>query len=424
MKKNDAKNKDTTEYPERRKVLAIYMQVTGSTADIFDVNFRLPGKESRGSIEQNICRHCSGNGVRSGTSCRAMHMDAMGESGRQGSSLIYQCELGLMFWVSPTYNRNTYHGCLRGSGYVNSNADESTFAEKCNGTISSQEFARRISELPRGDAGKIRSLAEMLLLCAEFLSNGSKNYHELLRLRSYQMNKLSAQLEELKVKYGKESALPDYPLDKEHQLVDSLRRGDKKETEKILNELLATLVYCKGNNFRHIQLRALELAVLLVRSEIPPGRTTMENNARFIRQIREAKTIEELSGLLHSMSEGIATSVKLFQDIPHASAMRKAEQFIRENLFRKISLREISKIAGLSPPYFSTIFKDEMGENLSRYINRLRVEKASKLLMETDLPLGEIAGECCFEDQSWFTKIFKSFTGISPGKYRNQSIVW
>jgi len=109
-----------------------------------------------------------------------------------------------------------------------------------------------------------------------------------------------------------------------------------------------------------------------------------------------------------------------FDGLPHASAMRKAELFIRENLTRKISLSEIAKVAGLSAPYFSTIFKEEMGENLSSYVNRQRVEKASKLLLETDLSLSEIAASCCFQDQSWFSKIFKSFTGISPGKYRRQ----
>jgi AraC-like DNA-binding protein len=48
------------------------------------------------------------------------------------------------------------------------------------------------------------------------------------------------------------------------------------------------------------------------------------------------------------------------------------------------------------------------------------VEKASRLLLETEMSLSEIAACCCFEDQSWFSKIFKAYTGISPGKYRNQ----
>jgi AraC-like DNA-binding protein len=61
-----------------------------------------------------------------------------------------------------------------------------------------------------------------------------------------------------------------------------------------------------------------------------------------------------------------------------------------------------------------------MGENLSSYLNRMRVEKASYMLRETDLSLSDIATDCGFEDQSWFSKIFKSYTGVSPGKYQGQ----
>jgi transcriptional regulator GlxA family with amidase domain len=62
-----------------------------------------------------------------------------------------------------------------------------------------------------------------------------------------------------------------------------------------------------------------------------------------------------------------------------------------------------------------------MGENLSSYLNRLRVDKAAEMLIETDLPLSGIAGSCGFEDQSWFSKIFKIYNGMSPGKYRDQT---
>jgi AraC-like DNA-binding protein len=61
-----------------------------------------------------------------------------------------------------------------------------------------------------------------------------------------------------------------------------------------------------------------------------------------------------------------------------------------------------------------------MGENLSSFLNHLRVEKACYMLTETDLSLSKIAAACGFEDQSWFSKIFKSYLGISPGRYREQ----
>jgi YesN/AraC family two-component response regulator len=146
----------------------------------------------------------------------------------------------------------------------------------------------------------------------------------------------------------------------------------------------------------------------------------LETNNRYLRRIQEAKSIEELTDVLHIIVERMSAQIFSFQGVRHVSALRKAERFIWENYTRKISLQEIAAAAGLSAPYFSTIFKEEMGENLSGYLNRLRVEKAGHMLIETDFTLSEIASACGFEDQSWFSKIFKSYTGISPGKYRGQ----
>jgi AraC-like DNA-binding protein/ligand-binding sensor protein len=413
-------NKDI-EYSRERKTVSVYVQATGSNVQIFDNDFQPLKMEGKASIEQSICPYCTGAGRGGNAGCREMHAKAFQESGNCGKPYTYQCELGLMFWVSPIYSEGEFSGALRGSGYLNNDVDNSALAGQCNGKIPPEEFTRRVAALPSGDTEKIRSLAEILQLCAESLSTGSENYHEVLRLRSEQQASIAALIEELKVKYPKGSTFPDYPLDKERQLIASLHQGDKKETEKLLNELLAMLIFGNPNNFRNIQFRALELAILLTRTGMnTDSNTAMENKARSLRQIQEAKTVEEITSILHNIVENITGQIISFQGIPHALAMRKAETFIRENLTRKINLREIAGIAGLSAPYFSTICKEEMGENLSKYINRLRVEKASKMLLETDTSLGEISTACCFQDQSWFSKIFKAFTGISPGKYRNQ----
>jgi len=187
--------------------------------------------------------------------------------------------------------------------------------------------------------------------------------------------------------------------------------------------LLAILFYTNPGQFKYIQLRVIELVVLISRAEISPvksGNLSMEINSQNLKMVQEAKTVEELTDILHTIVDRVSGTISSFKGIPHAAALRKAENYILENFTRKVSLKEISNVAGLSPPYFSTIFKEEMGENLSKYLNRLRVEKASRLLLDTEMSLSEIAACCCFEDQSWFSKIFKAYTGISPGKYRNQ----
>jgi AraC-like DNA-binding protein/ligand-binding sensor protein len=398
------------------KMVLVYMRATGTNVQIFDGNFRHLEVDNCPGVEQTICRNCTGS-----AGCREMHVNAIKESASHGKAHVYRCNLGLMFWACPMFREGKFSGALRGSGYLWDKADSAKFAEKCSGTIPAENFVSQVSAFPVGCEEKITSLAEMLLLCAESLSFGDENHHEKLRQYSEQQTSLSVLVEELKKQYPEGSALPGYPLDQERLLMDALNRGDKNEAEKILNGILAILIFSNPDNFRYIQLRAMELAVLFARTgRNSTSNAAMETNVRCLKQIQEAKTIEELTGVLHYMVDFITGQITSFQGIPHVLALQKAEIYIRENFTRKIKLNEVAKIAGLSAPYFSTIFKEEMGENLSRYINRLRVEKSIKMLLETEHTLNEISNACCFQDQSWYTKIFKSFTGISPGKYRSQ----
>jgi YesN/AraC family two-component response regulator len=303
----------------------------------------------------------------------------------------------------------------------------------CN-DITKEELRNRIKSSPEADGEKVQSLAEMMQLCAESLNTGSEDYQQIIKRRAEQQQKIAKIIEELKIQYGENSEKPPYPIEKEKNLLAALRKGDITETRKILNELLATVIFSnqdgnlKGSesrqlHFRYIQLRITEIVVLISRVELGPTRSdniSMETNNHNLKLVLEAKSIEELTDIIHTIIDRVSNTISSFRGVPHAAALRRAENFILENYTRKISLKEIADVAGLSPPYFSTIFKEEMGENLSKYLNRLRVEKASSLLLETDMSLSEIAACCCFEDQSWFSKIFKAYTGISPGKFRNQ----
>jgi AraC-like DNA-binding protein len=312
-----------------------------------------------------------------------------------------------------------------GSGLVGIDKQETIEAmyQIGKGQVSSQELQKILNLFPNGESERIKSLSELLLICAEYLSTGTEDYHETLRRRAEQQSDLSAQIELLKTQYPSGIPAHGYPLDKERMLLAALRRGDNETGRKILNELLAILFFSNPGHFKFIQFRAIELVVLLSRAAITPGNTEdamLETNNRYLRRIQEAKSIEELTDVLHIIVERMSGQIFSFQGVRHASALRKAEQYIWENYTRKISLQEVAEASGLSAPYFSTVFKEEMGENLSSYLNRLRVDKAAAMLAETKLSLSEIAGSCGFEDQSWFSKIFKSYTGMSPGKYREQ----
>jgi AraC-like DNA-binding protein len=451
MKKNKIKpniQPGTEQFIEKaKKVMLDYYLATGSSACIYDneYNVHFPD-EINNHLENNICPFCikSTPGIEP---CREMHINAIEEASKKGCFHIYQCYLGFLFWTSPIYTDSRFAGAIRGGGFfpaeignlpgnlpgdspgsltgesldIFSNANDNFVM--CNSEMSKEEFKNRVNTSAKADAEKTQSLAEVMQLCAESLSTGNEDYHEVIRRRTEQQEAIAKIIEGLKNQYGEDDEKPAYPTEKEKNLMATLRKGDAAEVKKTLNELLALIIFSNPDQFRFIQLRIIELVVLISRVEINPlksGALSMEINSQNLKLVQEAKTIEELTDIIHLITDRVSDTISSFQGIPHAAALRKAENFILENFTRKISLKEIADVACLSPPYFSTIFKEEMGENLSKYLNRLRVEKASRLLLETDMSLAEIAACCCFEDQSWFSKIFKAYTNVSPGKYRNQ----
>ena len=82
-------------------------------------------------------------------------------------------------------------------------------------------------------------------------------------------------------------------------------------------------------------------------------------------------------------------------------------------------LEEMARRVYLSPSYFSRVFRQETGETFSGYLNRLRIERSKELLRHKELRLTDIAQKVGFEDQSYFTKVFKKLEGVTPLRYRS-----
>ncbi|OPJ54776.1 AraC family transcriptional regulator [Clostridium chromiireducens] len=93
-------------------------------------------------------------------------------------------------------------------------------------------------------------------------------------------------------------------------------------------------------------------------------------------------------------------------------------KYIEVHYQEKISLESIAKDLGFSKFYLSRIFSNKIGFQFNDYVNRLRINKAQKLLSETDLPITVIALECGFESQRNFNRIFKELTSLTPTKFR------
>lgn len=96
----------------------------------------------------------------------------------------------------------------------------------------------------------------------------------------------------------------------------------------------------------------------------------------------------------------------------------KSLQYIMKNIDRDISIAELADIACLTKDHFIRLFKKEMNNTPLKYINQKKIDKAQLLLLTTDIAVKDLAFELSVENVSYFNKIFKHYTGKTPGEYR------
>lgn len=95
-----------------------------------------------------------------------------------------------------------------------------------------------------------------------------------------------------------------------------------------------------------------------------------------------------------------------------------AKKYINDNLERPLSVKDISIGANISKSVLYRIFSKHCGCTLSEYVNRKRIERAEKLLRETEMSISEIALKAGFCSDVYFRMVFKKLKGTTPVKYR------
>ncbi|CAM4515463.1 YesN/AraC family two-component response regulator [Paenibacillus endophyticus] len=93
--------------------------------------------------------------------------------------------------------------------------------------------------------------------------------------------------------------------------------------------------------------------------------------------------------------------------------------YLDKHYMQDLSLEHLAGLMDLHPHYISRLFKKETGENFVNYLNGLRIREAKKLLNhQQHLTVNAIGQRVGFESSHYFSKVFKKFTGVTPGAYR------
>lgn len=139
--------------------------------------------------------------------------------------------------------------------------------------------------------------------------------------------------------------------------------------------------------------------------------------------IQKAEQIQDADGLYELLGKIGPAFAKAVSDAKFPATpddcIKRAIQFIRQNINQPIGVTDVASCAGFSRSYFCAYFKRELGFSIGAFILRCRLEEGRLLLKHTDKPIGVISNYLCFSSQSHFQTAFKKQFGITPMQYRN-----
>ena len=173
----------------------------------------------------------------------------------------------------------------------------------------------------------------------------------------------------------------------------------------------------EGHGFQEVRLHLTELLLVARRmvqeqgSDCPGGPAAMNG-------LLTAEDGEELRQRFVSSMMDLARAVVIRSQEPDGIITR-SQEYIRQNFRKDLSLEEVAREAGISPYYFSKLFKEETGVNFSEYLTGLRIETARQLLMNRELSIKQVCVDSGYANPNYFSRIFKKWTGITPTEFRD-----
>ncbi len=349
--------------------------------------------------------------------CEKLHRRAAEFTRNLGETYLFACQSGLFHAITPCGEG----GFVLAGPFALGEAEPWQIPEVIGKTSISPGDLREMREsLLHMRALNTEEASELCVLLYDLFSGKDDLQPDDARRRATQQQRIAEALQSRKMQGA---AASRYPIEKEDELIRYVREGDSRRADAVLNDLLGYAFFSSGT-IEDVRACTAELCSLLSRAAIEGGAESagaVQENRELLRSLWRAESIEDVCYFMQEAVERFCESAFSRRRTGEQECVQRAIRYIHMHFAEELTLTRLAQEAHLSESYFSTLFKKGCGYGFREYLAKVRVDRAKELLEKTNMGVTEIAEATGFDTQSYFSKVFRARTGLSPSDYRARS---
>lgn len=224
---------------------------------------------------------------------------------------------------------------------------------------------------------------------------------------------------------NREYMMAHLPYEREMEFYQSIKMGNVEEAKRLFKPLGGDgFGKLSDDSLRNIKYHLIVTIAFITRYCIEGGmemETAYNLSDIYILRIDRCVDENEVNAIHREIVDDYANRMRvIIKKGLYSKPILICLDYIYDKLHYKISLNDLAECTGLSAPYLSKLFHKEVGVTISQYISQKRIEAAENLLKYSDYSCIEIANYLCFNSESYFIQVFKSYTKMTPKEYREK----
>lgn len=218
------------------------------------------------------------------------------------------------------------------------------------------------------------------------------------------------------------TVIEQYYNEIQQELFDYILSGDTEGLKKFMPKFESRLQFGNDINYmRHFSydtLKKLYTSYQITHTDV----IFDEKSSSLYNMIFSCITPSELLDLVKLFSYDMSEKINSYTNDVIKYKLKNAIRYIEENYMKQITRDDIAYVINVTPNYVSSLFKKGTNMTLIEYITKVRITKAKELLSMNKYKHYEISYMVGFNDNYYFSKTFKKYTGVSPLDYQRQNV--